>query len=90
MATAYPQQPPRLTVQEALDLADKQNLDLAAARRRRAVALAGIGLPGKGPIPPPALALYVILHTKAFSLTSRWKSAASVDEGSIWPGRKAR
>jgi cobalt-zinc-cadmium efflux system outer membrane protein len=36
------QQTPRLTVQEALDLADKQNLDLAAARRRRAVALAGI------------------------------------------------
>jgi cobalt-zinc-cadmium efflux system outer membrane protein len=45
------QQPPRLTVQEALDLADKQNLDLAAARRRRAVALAGIRIAGQRPNP---------------------------------------
>ena len=50
-ATAYPQQPPRLTVQEALDLADKQNLDLAAARRQRAVALAGIQIAKQRPNP---------------------------------------
>lgn len=31
-----------LSLQSALDLAEKQNLDLAAARRRRAVAVAGI------------------------------------------------
>jgi cobalt-zinc-cadmium efflux system outer membrane protein len=48
---AYPQQPPRLTVQEALDLADKQNLDLAAARRQRAVALAGIRIARQIPNP---------------------------------------
>jgi cobalt-zinc-cadmium efflux system outer membrane protein len=45
------QQPPRLTVHEALDLADKQNLDLAAARRRRAVALAGIQIARQRPNP---------------------------------------
>jgi cobalt-zinc-cadmium efflux system outer membrane protein len=45
------QQPARLTVQEALDLADKQNLDLAAARRRRAVALAGIQIARQRPNP---------------------------------------
>jgi cobalt-zinc-cadmium efflux system outer membrane protein len=51
IGTAYPQQPPRLTVQEALDLADKQNLDLAAARRQRAVALAGIQIARQRPNP---------------------------------------
>jgi cobalt-zinc-cadmium efflux system outer membrane protein len=45
------QQPPRLTLQEALDLADKQNLDLAAARRQRAVALAGIQIAKERPNP---------------------------------------
>jgi cobalt-zinc-cadmium efflux system outer membrane protein len=45
------QQPARLTVQEALELADKQNLDLAAARRRRAVALAGIRIARQRPNP---------------------------------------
>ena len=51
IATAYPQQPPRLSIQEALDLADKQNLDLAAARRQRAVALAGIQIAKQRPNP---------------------------------------
>ena len=51
MGVAYPQQPPRLTLQEALDLADKQNLDLAAARRQRAVALAGIQIAKQRPNP---------------------------------------
>jgi cobalt-zinc-cadmium efflux system outer membrane protein len=45
------QQPARLTVREALDLADKQNLDLAAARRRRAAALAGIQIARQRPNP---------------------------------------
>ena len=45
------QQPPRLTMQEALDLADKQNLDLAAMRRQRAVALAGIRIAKQRPNP---------------------------------------
>lgn len=40
-----------LTLQSALDLADKQNLDLAAARRRRAVALAGIQIARQRPNP---------------------------------------
>jgi cobalt-zinc-cadmium efflux system outer membrane protein len=51
MGTASSQQPPRLTLQEALDLADKQNLDLAAARRQRAVALAGIQIAKQRPNP---------------------------------------
>ena len=45
------QQPPRLTIQEALELADKQNLDLAAARRQRAVALAGVQIARQRPNP---------------------------------------
>jgi cobalt-zinc-cadmium efflux system outer membrane protein len=51
IGTAYPQQPSRLPIQEALNLADKQNLDLAAARRRRAVALAGIQIARQRPNP---------------------------------------
>ena len=51
IGTAFPQQPARLTIQEALDLADKQNLDLAAARRRRAVALAEIQIARQRPNP---------------------------------------
>ncbi len=39
----------RLSVQEALDLADKQNLDLATAWRRRAVTLAGIRIARQRP-----------------------------------------
>ena len=42
---AVPAQP--LNVQTALDLADKQNLDLAAARLQRAIALAGIRVAGE-------------------------------------------
>lgn len=49
------QQQPRLTVLEALDLADKQNLDLAAARSRRAVALAGIQIAKQRPNPSASL-----------------------------------
>lgn len=50
-ASVFSQQPPILTLQSALDLADKQNLDLAAARRRRAVALAGIQIARQRPNP---------------------------------------
>ena len=42
---------PPLTLQAALDLADKQNLDLAATRLRRAVALAGMRIAGQIPNP---------------------------------------
>ncbi len=45
------QDPRRLTLQAALDLADKQNLDLVAARQRRAVALAGIRIARQRPNP---------------------------------------
>ena len=51
ITSALAQQPPRLTLQEALDLADKQNLDLAAARRQRAVVLAGIRIAKERPNP---------------------------------------
>jgi cobalt-zinc-cadmium efflux system outer membrane protein len=51
IGSACSQQPPRLSIQEALDLADKQNLDLAAARRQRAVALAGIQIAKQRPNP---------------------------------------
>ena len=49
--TARPQEVARLTLQFALDRADKQNLDLAAARRRRAVALAGVQIARQRPNP---------------------------------------
>ena len=48
---AKAQQPVRLMLQGALDLAEKQNLDLAAAHRRRAVAQAGIQVAGQRPNP---------------------------------------
>lgn len=41
----------RLTLQDALSIADKQNLDIAAARLRRMVALAGITIAGERPNP---------------------------------------
>jgi cobalt-zinc-cadmium efflux system outer membrane protein len=54
VSSVWAQQAPlgsRLTLQAALDLADKQNLDLAAARQRRAVALAGIRIAKARPNP---------------------------------------
>jgi len=45
------QAPQRLTVAAAIDLAEKQNLDLAAARAKRAVALAGVRIAGERPNP---------------------------------------
>ena len=45
------QTPRRLTIAEALDLAEKQNLDLMAARARRAVAQAGVHVAGQRPNP---------------------------------------
>ena len=50
-AKAPTQEPPRLTLHAALDLAQKQNLDLVAARQRRAVALAGERIAGQRPNP---------------------------------------
>jgi cobalt-zinc-cadmium efflux system outer membrane protein len=46
-----PQQGARLSLQAALDLAAKQNLDLIAARQRRAVALAGVLIARQRPNP---------------------------------------
>jgi cobalt-zinc-cadmium efflux system outer membrane protein len=43
--------PQRLTLASALDLASRQNLDLAAARAQRAVALAGVRVAGERPNP---------------------------------------
>jgi cobalt-zinc-cadmium efflux system outer membrane protein len=43
--------PRRLTIAEALDLAEKQNLDLVATRARRAVAQAGVRIAGQRPNP---------------------------------------
>ena len=45
------QGPQRLTLAAALDLASRQNLDLAAARVQRAVALAGVRVAGERPNP---------------------------------------
>jgi outer membrane protein, heavy metal efflux system len=41
----------RLTLQEAFAIADRQNLDLAAERLRRAVSLAGVTIAGQRPNP---------------------------------------
>lgn len=48
---ARAQQAPALTLEEALDLAARRNLDLAAARRERAVAQAGIRVASRRPNP---------------------------------------
>jgi cobalt-zinc-cadmium efflux system outer membrane protein len=56
VTAARAQQPARLTLQSALDLAEKQNLDLAAARQRRAVALAGVRIAKQRPNPSVAFA----------------------------------
>jgi cobalt-zinc-cadmium efflux system outer membrane protein len=45
------QTPRRLTIAEALDLAEKQNLDLVATRARRAIAQAGVRIAGQRPNP---------------------------------------
>jgi len=50
-SSALAQRAPTLTLQSAFELADKQNLDLAAVRRRRAVALAGIQIARQRPNP---------------------------------------
>jgi cobalt-zinc-cadmium efflux system outer membrane protein len=44
-------QPKKLALRDALVLADRQNLDLAAARQRRAVALAGVRIARQVPNP---------------------------------------
>ncbi|MFB3921316.1 MAG: TolC family protein [Terriglobia bacterium] len=49
--SSHAQGAPKLTLQSALDLAERQNLDLAAARRRRAVAIAGIQIARQRPNP---------------------------------------
>jgi len=49
--SARAQQPQPLTLAQALDRAEKQNLDLQAARAQRAVAAAGIRVAGQHPNP---------------------------------------
>lgn len=49
--SARAQQPARLTLNDALNLANQQNLDLIAARRQRAVAAAGIRIASQRPNP---------------------------------------
>ena len=50
-ALAQQTAPQPLTLSAALDLAQKQNLDLVAARQQRAVALAGVRIAGERPNP---------------------------------------
>lgn len=50
-ASAWAQQGARLSVEDALDLAAKQNLDLVAARARRAVSRAGVQIARERPNP---------------------------------------
>jgi len=60
MATAptnAQQTPQKLTLASALDLAEKRNLDLAAARAERAVALAGVRIAGERPNPTASVAV---------------------------------
>lgn len=51
LATAAQQQPQKLTLAQALEMADRQNLDLIAARAQRAVAAAGAKIAGQRPNP---------------------------------------
>jgi cobalt-zinc-cadmium efflux system outer membrane protein len=52
--SAPAQQPTRLTLQAGLELAEKQNLELAAARQQRAVARAGVRIAQERPNPSAA------------------------------------
>ena len=51
LATAAQQTPQKLTLAQALDMANRQNLDLIAARAQRAVAAAGVKIAGQRPNP---------------------------------------
>jgi cobalt-zinc-cadmium efflux system outer membrane protein len=54
--TSAPQAGQPLTVASALDIAERQNLDLLAARAQRAVALAGVRVAGERPNPTASFA----------------------------------
>ena len=54
---ARAQERQRLTLSEALDRAEKQNLDLQAARAQRAVALAGVRIAGQRPNPSASVSV---------------------------------
>ena len=54
---ALAQEPQRLALSEALDRAEKQNLDLQAARAQRAVALAGVRIAGQRPNPSASVSV---------------------------------
>jgi len=56
VGSAFAQQPQRLTLQEALDLAERQNLDLQAARAQRAVAAAEVRVASERPNPSASVA----------------------------------
>ena len=68
-AQQVPQTPParRLTLAMALDIAERQNLELAAARLQRSVALAGIRIARR--IPNPAVGGSVARDTPHEDLT---------------------
>lgn len=57
VAPAGAQQPNRLTLQKALELASRQNLDLAAARQRRSVTQAGVQIARQLPNPTASVAV---------------------------------
>src|SRR5712691_1845946 len=57
VAPARAQQPNRLTLQKALELASRQNLDLAAARQRRSVTQAGVQIARQLPNPTATVAV---------------------------------
>ncbi|HYL11278.1 MAG TPA: hypothetical protein VEU31_11105, partial [Candidatus Acidoferrales bacterium] len=76
-AAAFPQQPPAgqagaapavtLRLRDALDRASRQNLDLAAARLRRAVSQAGIRIAGQ--LPNPTVTFSALRDTPHEGLT---------------------
>lgn len=51
LATAAQQEPQKLTLAQALDMANRHNLDLIAARAQRVVAAAGVRIAGQRPNP---------------------------------------
>jgi len=60
-AEATPPQPRKLTLRTALELANRQNLDLAAARQRHGVTLAGVQIARQ--LPNPIVNLAVLRDT---------------------------
>ena len=81
---------PQLTLQSALELADRQNLDLNAARRRREVASAGVRIAGQRPNPTVAFTALRDEPHEGLFFDQALELEESASVASKLPSRRAR